>query len=217
MTGRVLTTGRFCCNFAAKLNNKTISIMKREKTIYSVMNAMSKQLTVVAMVAGLTVTSACVAKGTGKSTESTEKTEDTERRVILEGPGSLESLESPKAVLIPKTPEIPETIARAENQVYECVEEMPSFPGGMKALEKFLNDSIRYPAETCAQGRVIVQFIVEVDGRIDSVKVVRKLSPELDREAVRVVKLMPKWNPGRMNGVPVRVKYIIPVRFNAKQ
>ena len=153
-------------------------------------------------------------------TESTEKTEDTERRVILEGPGSLESLESqggPKAVLIPKTPEIPETIARAENQVYECVEEMPSFPGGMKALEKFLNDSIRYPAETCAQGRVIVQFIVEVDGRIDSVKVVRKLSPELDREAVRVVKLMPKWNPGRQNGVPVRVKYIIPVRFNAKQ
>ena len=191
--------------------------MKRAKTIYSVMNAMRKQLTVVAMVAGLTVTSACVAKGTGKSTESTEKTEDTERRVILEGPGSLESLESPKAVLIPKTPEIPDTIARADNQVYECVEEMPSFPGGMKALEKFLNDSIRYPAETCAQGRVIVQFIVEVDGRIDSVKVVRKLSPELDREAVRVVKLMPKWNPGRMNGVPVRVKYIIPVRFNARQ
>ena len=191
--------------------------MKRAKTIYSVMNAMRKQLTVVAMVAGLTVTSACVAKGTGKSTESTEKTEDTERRVILEGPGSLESLESPKAVLIPKTPEIPDTIARADNQVYECVEEMPSFPGGMKALEKFLNDSIRYPAETCAQGRVIVQFIVEVDGRIDSVKVVRKLSPELDREAVRVVKLMPKWNPGRMNGLPVRVKYIIPVRFNARQ
>lgn len=188
--------------------------MKREKTICSVKNGISKQLTIVAMVAGLTVTSACVAKGTGKSTESTE------RRVILEGPGSLESLESqggPKAVLIPKTPEIPETIARAENQVYECVEEMPSFPGGMKALEKFLNDSIRYPAETCAQGRVIVQFIVEVDGRIDSVKVVRKLSPELDREAVRVVKLMPKWNPGRLNGVPVRVKYIIPVRFNAKQ
>ena len=190
--------------------------MKREKTICSVKNAMSKQLTVVAMVAGLTVTSACVAK----ATENTEKTEDTERTEITgspESPKNLESPGSPKAVLIPKTPEIPETIARAEDQVYECVEEMPTFPGGMKALEKFLNDSIRYPAETCAQGRVIVQFVVEVDGRIDSVKVVKSLSPELDREAVRVVKLMPKWNPGRMNGVPVRVKYIIPVRFNAKQ
>ena len=185
---------RFCCNFAAKSNNKTISIMKREKKICSVKNAMSKQLTVVAMVAGLTLMATSEAMGQKEVTKRQKE-----------------------GVVLNNLMLWPETIARAEDQVYECVEQMPSFPSGEKALKKFLNDNIRYPAETCAQGRVIVQFVVEVDGRIDSVKVVRKLSPELDCEAVRVVKLMPKWNPGRMNGVPVRVKYIIPVRFNAKQ
>jgi protein TonB len=63
------------------------------------------------------------------------------------------------------------------------------------------------------QGRVVVQFVIERDGSIDSIKVVKKVSPELDAEAVRIVKAMPKWIPGRQNGFPIRMKYVIPITF----
>jgi TonB family protein len=103
-----------------------------------------------------------------------------------------------------------------ENYIFGVVEQMPSFPGGNKALMKFLDDNLRYPAEARAmgiQGRVIVTFVVERDGNIDSIKVIKKVSPELDREALRVIRLMPKWNPGKQNGKTVRTKYTIPVIF----
>lgn len=103
-----------------------------------------------------------------------------------------------------------------ENYVFGVVEQMPSFRGGKNALMKFLTDSIRYPAEAKAmgiQGRVILTFVIERDGSVDSVKVVKKVSPELDREALRVVKSMPKWMPGKQNGRTVRTKYTIPVTF----
>ena len=103
-----------------------------------------------------------------------------------------------------------------ENHIFGVVEQMPSFPGGNKALMKFLDDNLRYPAEARAmgiQGRVVVTFVVERDGNIDSIKVVKKVSPELDREALRVIRLMPKWNPGKQNGKTVRTKYTIPVIF----
>jgi len=101
-------------------------------------------------------------------------------------------------------------------QVYGIAEQMPMFPGGDKALAKFVTDSLRYPAEARAmgiQGRVVVQFVIERDGSIDSIKVVKKVSPELDAEAVRIVKAMPKWIPGRQNGFPIRMKYVIPITF----
>ena len=103
-----------------------------------------------------------------------------------------------------------------ENYIFGVVEQMPSFPGGNKALMKFLDDNLRYPAEARAmgiQGRVVVTFVVERDGNIDSIKVIKKVSPELDREALRVIRLMPKWNPGKQNGKTVRTKYTIPVIF----
>ena len=101
-------------------------------------------------------------------------------------------------------------------KLFDVVEEMPSFPGGDRKLMEYLSENIRYPeelADACIQGRVIVSFIVEKDGSISNVKVAKSLDPLLDKEAVRVVSGMPKWIPGRQNGVAVRVRYIIPVTF----
>lgn len=101
-------------------------------------------------------------------------------------------------------------------KLFDVVEEMPSFPGGDRKLMEYLSEDIRYPeelADACIQGRVIVSFIVEKDGSISNVKVAKSLDPLLDKEAVRVVSGMPKWIPGRQNGVAVRVRYIIPVTF----
>lgn len=99
------------------------------------------------------------------------------------------------------------------------VEQKPSFPGGDTAMYTWLNQNINYPpaaAEEGASGKVIVQFIVEKDGSISNVKVVRGKHPALDAEALRVVKKMPKWTPGRNNGMPVRVTYNLPVNFQLK-
>ena len=101
-------------------------------------------------------------------------------------------------------------------KLFDVVEEMPSFPGGDRKLMEYLSENIRYPeelADACIQGRVIVSFIVEKDGSISNVKVAKSLDPLLDKEVVRVVSGMPKWIPGRQNGVAVRVRYIIPVTF----
>ena len=93
---------------------------------------------------------------------------------------------------------------------------MPEFPGGAVEMMKFLNENVKYPeaAENAGtQGRVIVQFIVEADGSITNVKVLKNVSDEIDAEAVRVINAMPKWKPGKQNDKPVRVKYTIPVTF----
>ena len=114
-----------------------------------------------------------------------------------------------------------ETVAQPEpkpepEKVFEVVEQMPSFPGGDKALLEYLSNNIKYPVvaqENGVQGRVVVSFVVEKDGSITDVKVVRSVDPSLDKEAQRVVKSMPKWIPGKQNGSAVRVKYNVPVSF----
>ena len=96
------------------------------------------------------------------------------------------------------------------------VEQKPEFPGGEAAMYKFLSDNIVYPSaasEEGIQGRVVVEFVVGRDGSITNVKVVRPRHPALDKEAVRVIKSMPKWMPGRNNGQPVKVTYTLPVTF----
>lgn len=103
-----------------------------------------------------------------------------------------------------------------EQKVFDVVEQMPSFPGGDAALMQYLNSHIKYPAiaeENGVQGRVIVSFVVERDGSITDVKVLKSADPSLDKEAVRVTKSMPKWIPGKQNGSSVRVKYTLPVTF----
>lgn len=103
-----------------------------------------------------------------------------------------------------------------KNSVYDVVEQMPSFPGGISGLRTYLNQNIRYPAEAqenCVQGRVVVSFVVGKDGHISDVTVLRSVDPSLDKEAIRVVRNMPRWTPGKQGGEPVRVRYNVPVSF----
>ena len=127
---------------------------------------------------------------------------------------NVEAVRNDIAVAAPPPPPAPKP--EVANKVFDVVEEMPSFPGGQGALMAFLSSNIKYPVvaqENGVQGRVIVGFVVEKDGSISDVKVMRSVDPSLDREAQRVVKAMPKWKPGKQNGSAVRVKYTVPVVF----
>lgn len=107
--------------------------------------------------------------------------------------------------------------SESSTKVYDEVDEMPSFPGGLNGLMTFLAQNMVYPVtaqENGVQGRVIISFVVETDGSITDVKVARSVDPSLDREAMRVVKAMPKWMPGKKDGKPVRVKYTVPMVFH---
>ena len=103
-----------------------------------------------------------------------------------------------------------------ETKVFDVVEQMPSFPGGMGALMQYLSSHIKYPVvaeENGIQGRVICTFIVERDGSITDTRVARSVDPSLDKEAVRVINSMPRWIPGKQNGSACRVKFTLPVTF----
>jgi len=104
-----------------------------------------------------------------------------------------------------------------EEVVFVVVETMPEFPGGQQALFKYLSENVKYPViaqENGIQGRVICQFVVNKDGKIVDVEVVRSGGdPSLDKEAIRVIKSMPPWKPGKQRGKAVRVKYTVPVNF----
>ena len=121
-----------------------------------------------------------------------------------------EVLKAKEVIAEPEPPKVEET------KVFDVVEEMPQFPGGQAALLEYLAKNIKYPVvaeENGIQGKVIVTFVVERDGSITDVKVVKSVDPSLDKEASRVVKSMPKWQPGKQNGSAVRVKYTVPVQF----
>ena len=104
-----------------------------------------------------------------------------------------------------------------EDVVYKVVEQMPEFPGGTDALFKYIADNLRYPKiakENKIQGRTICQFVVERDGSISDIMVIRPAGDlSLDREAVRIIRSMPRWKPGKMRGTPVRVLYTVPINF----
>lgn len=103
-----------------------------------------------------------------------------------------------------------------KNGVYQIVEEMPQYPGGEQALLKYVSDNITYPQEAKdkeIQGRVFVSFVIEKDGSVNELKVMRGIGGGCDEEAVRVIKGMPKWKPGKMKGEPVRVSYLMPINF----
>ena len=133
-------------------------------------------------------------------TESIEvNTEETEQEVVIAAP-----VEAPVE-------------EEEEEVIFVVVEKMPEFPGGQQALFKYLSENVKYPViaqENGIQGRVICQFVVNKDGSIVDVEVVRSGGdPSLDKEAVRVIKSMPKWKPGKQRGKAVRVKYTVPVNF----
>ena len=105
---------------------------------------------------------------------------------------------------------------KAEDKVFDVVEQYPSFPGGQGAMFSYINNNLRYPqkaAENGVQGRVSVKFIVEKDGSISNVEVNRSVDTDLDNEAIRVIKSMPKWNPAKQNGTEVRAYYKVPILF----
>ena len=104
----------------------------------------------------------------------------------------------------------------AASLIYIQSEIDPIFPGGDKALFKYIKDSIKYPEgprDSGIQGRVVLRFIVNKDGTLSEATVVRRVHPALDAEALRVVRSMPPWIPGRQNGQPVQVRYTLPIKF----
>ena len=110
-------------------------------------------------------------------------------------------------------------VSQSKQNVYDMVEQMPEFPGGMPAMIDFLQANLKYPEDAIKQnvgGRVLVMFVVEPDGSLSNVGVARKVFPSLDAEAIRVVKTMPKWKPGKEKGKPVRVNFTLPVVFSHK-
>ena len=116
-------------------------------------------------------------------------------------------------IIVEKPVEKPKEVVE---DVFTVVEQMPQFPGGEAALMKYLQSHINYPpmaAENNVQGKVVVQFVVDKTGRVGEVKVVRSVDKDLDREAARVCKSLPKFTPGRQNGHPVSVWYTLPVFF----
>ena len=110
--------------------------------------------------------------------------------------------------------QVKETEGTKSSQV---IEEMPMFPGGEKALVTYLKENLKYPivpAENGIQGRVIVLFKVEADGSLTDVRIGGSVDPSIDREALRLVKAMPKWIPGKQDGKPVPVKFQLPITFS---
>ena len=110
-------------------------------------------------------------------------------------------------------------VAKKNQQVFDVVEKMPEYPGGSAALFEYLNGNIKYPADAKKkkiEGRVLVTFVVNTDGSITDIEVVKKAFPSLDAEAVRVISGMPKWKPGEQKGKKVRVKYSVPLSFRLK-
>lgn len=108
------------------------------------------------------------------------------------------------------------SVGNNEGEVFMVVEDMPQFPGGMNEMIKYLGKNIRYPQQASKdsiQGRVIVQFIVNKEGNITQPTILRSVSPELDAEAIRVVSSMPQWTPGKQRGMPVNVKFTLPISF----
>ena len=107
-------------------------------------------------------------------------------------------------------------VSQTDPKVFDTVEQMPEYPGGMQAMIEFLQTNMKYPEDAAKQkveGRVMVQFVVETDGSVTDVHVAKQVFPSLDAEAIRVVQAMPKWTPGKDKGRVVRVKYNLPIVF----
>ena len=144
-------------------------------------------------------------------------------------PANIEADATPEAVDVEAEPEeapafdeanteeqVTEEPVPQSKKVYESVEQMPEFPGGMEGLMRYLQQNVQYPpiaVQNNVQGRVVVQFIIDETGQVGDVEVVRSVSEEVDAEAVRVIKSMPKFEPGRQNGEPVAVWYTLPIAF----
>ncbi|UKK57650.1 M56 family metallopeptidase [Prevotella communis] len=206
---KVIKKGK--ANAQIKMGNKTIQVKKTEK------NASGKTKEPLIMI-------------DGKRSTKAEMDALDEKRIdhinVLKGKAATEiyGAEGKNGVIEIKTkkPVLLDVVVKTEAQTepddkpFDVVEQMPEFPGGQEALMQFLRQEVKYPKEAeekGLQGRVVVRYIIEKDGSISEVEIVKSVNEYLDAEAIRVVKAMPKWKPGKQNGEPVRVKFTIPVTF----
>ena len=145
----------------------------------------------------------------------TQKEDNTARGVVTqEGSDDADKFTAVQEQVVVKEPE-PE-VKHKEEEIFVAVEQQAEFPGGQAALMKWLSQNVRYPEtaqQNDVQGRVIVKFVVEKDGSIGTATILKGVDKDLDREALRVVKKMPKWQPGKNNGVAVRSYFNLPVVF----
>jgi TonB family protein len=197
---------------------------------------LGKAVAVVGISAGLAALSGCTNKPKNVDKAEVESSQLTEGKVekksthdsINEEWDGLVDYSKVEKIPIPtnkrtvklKTPNNNDTLLVAKEPepplVGQVIGDMPEFPGGTEKLFEFLKENIHYPEiaeENGVQGRVVVTFVVEVDGSISETKVVKSVDTSLDEEAIRVVKLLPKWNPAMLNGKPVRSKYTVPITF----
>jgi periplasmic protein TonB len=132
---------------------------------------------------------------------------------------STETTEGPETVVFEEP--VREVVSEGEdNSIHTFVEQQPEFPGGLEAMMKFIQKNMKYPAQARrmgTEGKVFVGFVVNKDGGITDVETIKGISAECDKEAARVVSLMPHWKVGKQNGKPVRVKYVLPINFKLAQ
>ncbi len=128
---------------------------------------------------------------------------------------STETTEGPETVVFEEP--VKEVVDNGDdNQIYTVVEQQPEFPGGYEAMMKFIQKNMKYPPQARrmgTEGRVFVGFVVNTDGKITDVQTVKGISMDCDKEAARVVQMMPPWKAGKQNGRPVRVRFVLPVNF----
>lgn len=206
---KVIKKGK--ANAQIKMGNKTIQVKKTEKI------ASGKTKEPLIMI-------------DGKRSTKAEMDALDEKRIdhinVLKGKAATEiyGAEGKNGVIEIKTkkPVLLDVVVKTEAQTepddkpFDVVEQMPEFPGGQEALMQFLRQEVKYPKEAeekGLQGRVVVRYIIEKDGSISEVEIVKSVNEYLDAEAIRVVNAMPKWKPGKQKGEPVRVKFTIPVTF----
>lgn len=150
--------------------------------------------------------------------EMEQQLEDNTARGVVnqEGSDDADKFKAVQEAVVVKEPEP----APKEEEIFVAVEQQAEFPGGMPALMKWLGSNIRYPEaaqQNDVQGRVIVKFVVEKDGSVSQAQIVKGVDKDLDKEALRVVNKMPKWQPGKNNGVTVRSYFTLPVNFKLNQ
>jgi TonB family protein len=149
-----------------------------------------------------------------KSIESNSETDKYEEELVKQKIN--DSTSNNSTAEVPPPPPDYETNNDETKTIYTIVDEMPEFPGGQENLMKFIAENIKYPVvakENGIAGKVFVQFVVLSDGKIGKTTIIRGVDPLLDAEAVRIIKKLPKWKPGKQNGIPVNVNFNIPVTF----
>ena len=151
--------------------------------------------------------------------EMEEQLEDNTARGVVNQEGS-DDADKFKAVQEAVVVKEPEPVKPKEEEIFQAVEQQAEFPGGTQALMKWLSNNIRYPEaaqQNDVQGRVIVKFVVEKDGSVSQAQILKGVDKDLDKEALRVVNKMPKWQAGKNNGVAVRSYFTLPVQFRLQQ